>query len=67
MKSYYGGFIMVKSEFNPSMVRRISISLDEEILKWIDSRVDGYRYKDRSHLIQCAIIDLRKSEELKKS
>ena len=49
------------------MVRRVTISLDEKLLKWIDDHIDGYRFKDRSHLIQVAIIDLITKCEKEKS
>ena len=50
-----------------AMVKRITISLNEKLLKWIDDHIDGYRFKDRSHLIQVAIIDLMNKCEKEKS
>ena len=49
------------------MARRVTISLNEKLLKWIDSHIDGYRFKDRSHVIQVAIIDLMNKYEKEKA
>jgi len=49
------------------MARRVTISLNEKLLKWVDSHIDGYRFKDRSHIIQVAIIDLIAKCEKEKS
>jgi len=46
---------------------RRSISFDEELLKWIDKTVEtDYRYKDRSHLIEVALRELKEKMEPKR-
>lgn len=50
---------------NMPRVRR-SISFDEALLSWIDEKVEeDYRYKDRSHLIEVALRELKEKIEQK--
>jgi len=39
---------------------KTSVSLDEEILKWMDEQIATKRYRNRSHLIEYAIELLRR-------
>ena len=42
------------------MVRaRVTISIEEELLEWVDGRAAERRYKDRSHFIESALADYR--------
>ena len=38
------------------MKERITITLDQEIIREIDERVDGYKIKNRSHAIELALM-----------
>lgn len=41
----------------------ISISIDEDLLKWIDEQIKSKRFAHRSHAFEYAIEQLRKSHE----
>lgn len=38
---------------------RVTISIEEELLEWVDGRAAERRYKDRSHFIESALADYR--------
>ena len=38
---------------------RVTISIEEELLEWVDSRTAERRYKDRSHFIESVLADYR--------
>jgi len=42
---------------------KTSIALDEELLKWIDSQVKIKRFANRTHAIEYALEQLRRSEK----
>jgi Arc/MetJ-type ribon-helix-helix transcriptional regulator len=42
------------------MKKPISATIDEEIISWIESQVDGRRYRNKSHLIEIALENLRR-------
>lgn len=43
------------------MKKPISATIDEEMIKWIDSEIaDKTRYRNKSHLIEIALEKLRK-------
>ena len=50
-----------ESTHSRNMARdRRSISFDPELLKWVDSHVEGdYHFKDRSHFIEVLIREYR--------
>jgi Arc/MetJ-type ribon-helix-helix transcriptional regulator len=38
----------------------ISATIDEDIVSWIESEVDGRKYRNRSHLIELALESFKK-------
>jgi len=38
---------------------KTSVSLDEEILKWMDEQIATKKYRNRSHIMEYAIHQLR--------
>lgn len=40
-----------------TMKERITLTLDESILKQVDARVDGFKVKNRSHAIELLLLD----------
>jgi Arc/MetJ-type ribon-helix-helix transcriptional regulator len=44
------------------MVRKIktSVSLDAETLKWMDAQIETKKFRNRSHIIEYAIEELKK-------
>jgi len=45
------------------MKKPISATIDEKLIRWIDSELkDRLTYRNRSHLIEIALIDLRNKE-----
>ena len=48
------------------MKKPISATIDEELIKWIDKKLeDKHKFRNKSHLIEIA-LELLKKEELKK-
>ena len=45
------------------MKERISVTLDKEIVKILNSLIQDRRYRNRSHAVEIAIEQLKKSEE----
>jgi len=47
-----------------SMAKKIktSISLDQETLKWMDKQIETKKFRNRSHVIEYAIEELKKVE-----
>lgn len=43
--------------------KRVTISLSQEILEWVDSQVEERTYKDRSHAIEKIIYDKMQQPE----
>jgi Arc/MetJ-type ribon-helix-helix transcriptional regulator len=43
--------------------KTISISIDEESLKWIDQQIESKRFAHRSHAFEYAIEQLRKGKK----
>lgn len=49
------------------MKKPISATIDEELIKWIDSRLrDRTKYRNKSHLIEVALELLKRNEEGKR-
>lgn len=48
------------------MKERISVTLDKEIIVLLNSLVENRKYRNRSHVVEMAIEELRKFEEQKK-
>ncbi len=42
------------------MKKPISATIDEEIISWIESEVDGRKYRNKSHLIEMALENFKK-------
>jgi Arc/MetJ-type ribon-helix-helix transcriptional regulator len=42
------------------MKKPISATIDEELISWIESEVDGQKFRNRSHLIEVALQGMRK-------
>lgn len=42
------------------MKKPISATIDEEIISWIETEVDGRKYRNKSHLIEIALENLKK-------
>ena len=40
---------------------KTSISLDEDILKWMDEQIATKRFRNRSHIMEYAIEQLRRA------
>jgi len=41
----------------------VTIRLPKEIIKWIDSQVDGVEYRNRTHVIEKAISFFKKEKQ----
>jgi Ribbon-helix-helix protein, copG family. len=48
------------------MKKNISITLEETLLAWIDKQLEKARFRNRSHLIEYAIVKFKESEEERK-
>lgn len=48
------------------MKERISATVDKEVIKKIDSLVENRNYRNKSHVIESAIILLEEKENAKK-
>ncbi len=44
------------------MKENISVSLEKAIIAWADEQVTGGRYRNRSHVIEYALNELKKKE-----
>ncbi len=40
----------------------ITIRLPEDIVKWVDSQVDGVSYRNRTHVIEKALAEFKKNK-----
>ena len=50
------------------MVRRkIAVSIDQELVKWIDMQVESKRFRNRSHAVEWALAKLREEEKKKRA
>ena len=45
---------------------KTSVALDEELVKWIDSQIKTKRFANRTHAIEYALEQLRKTEKSNK-
>lgn len=44
--------------------KRVTVSIDESLLKWADEQLEeGFRYKDRSHIFEIALDELRQKHK----
>ena len=44
---------------------RIAVTVSEELLKWIDTKVKDTTFANRSHAVEHALTKLKESEEKK--
>lgn len=40
---------------------RVTITVDKELIEWIDKEVDSRRFRNRSHAIEYAIAKLKEA------
>jgi len=45
------------------MKKSVSVTLDKELTEWIDKQVDTQKYRNRSHLIELAVMKFREAEK----
>ena len=45
------------------MKKPISATIDEKLIKWIESEVKDTKYRNRSHLIEIALEKLKNKED----
>ena len=43
---------------------KLSITIDDELVKWIDSMIKQKRFANRSHSIEYAVTQLKENSEL---
>jgi Arc/MetJ-type ribon-helix-helix transcriptional regulator len=48
-----------------SMKKSISITIEKELVTWIDQQVKTQRFRNRSHLVELALMKFRENEEEK--
>ena len=49
------------------MKKPISATIDEELISWINEKLeDKTRFRNKSHLIEIALEQLKKEEDIKK-
>lgn len=51
----------IKTPIN-TMKKKISITIDETLLKWVDKKVNTVEYSSRSHLIEVAVTKLKEAK-----
>lgn len=44
------------------MKENISVSLEKDMIAWADKQVEGGRFRNRSHLVEYALGELKKRE-----
>ena len=42
--------------------KRLSITLEEDLIKWMDKEVKKVEYRNRSHLIEVAVTRLKEKD-----
>ena len=50
-----------------SMKQSISVTVDKEIVEWIDEQVKTQRFRNRSHAVEVALRKLIESEKQKRN
>lgn len=43
------------------MKKKISISLDVELLKWVDKKAESFEFSSRSHVIEVAVARMKEA------
>lgn len=49
----------MENKIEPNMKTPISVTLDKDLVKWIDEQVLKGRYRNRSHFVEVCLQDLR--------
>ena len=44
------------------MKKPISATIDEELITWISQQVDGRKYRNKSHLIELALENMKRGK-----
>lgn len=42
------------------MKKPISATIDDDLISWIEAEVDGRKFRNRSHLIEVALQNMRR-------
>lgn len=45
-----------------NMKKSISVTVDTELVEWIDKRVETQQFRNRSHLVEVALMKFREKE-----
>ena len=48
------------------MKQSISVTIDKELIQWIDREVNTKKYRNRSHLVELALAKFRETQKRKK-
>lgn len=46
-----------------SMKQSISVTIEKSLVEWIDRQVETQRFRNRSHLVELALLKFRESEK----
>ena len=46
-----------------SMKKSISVTVEEDLIKWIDEQVKTQRFRNRSHLVELALMKFKETEK----
>jgi Arc/MetJ-type ribon-helix-helix transcriptional regulator len=46
-----------------SMKQSISVTIEKDLVSWIDRQVGTQRYRNRSHLVELALLRFREAEK----
>jgi Arc/MetJ-type ribon-helix-helix transcriptional regulator len=45
-----------------SMKEKISVTVESDLIKWVDANVETQRFRNRSHAFELALMELKKKE-----
>jgi Arc/MetJ-type ribon-helix-helix transcriptional regulator len=45
------------------MKQSISVTIDKELVEWIDKQVDTKKYRNRSHLVELSLSNFREAQK----
>lgn len=48
-----------------SMKQSISVTIDKELVEWIDKQVETKKYRNRSHLVELALTEFQEAAKKK--
>ena len=49
-----------------SMKKSVSVTIEKELVSWIDEQVKTQRYRNRSHLVELALMKFRETSAPKR-